>query len=205
MENAEPPFDSVDLVLATHDHADHFGATSIGKHLAANPKAIFVSTESAVQMLQEGYSGFDDIADRVIPVRLRRGASLRETVNGIDLLMLNLPHEISGVYLNLGFVITVGDKVLFHTGDSSPETMSRDYFGAYDLPSKHIDVAFVAYFILQAEEQHWFITEGIQARHIVPMHYLHSFPEADLEMVEAYFPDAVVFQEELETWLMPQH
>ncbi len=204
MENAQPPFDSVDLVLATHDHPDHFGPTSVGRHLAANPKAVFVSTESAVEMMREGYEDFPEIAERVVPVHLPRGASLQETVNGIDLLMVNLPHGISGTYLNLGFIITVGDNVLFHTGDSGPETMSRDYFLAYDVASEQIDVAFVAHFILQAEEQHWFITKGIQAQYIIPMHYLHTFPDVDFEIIEAYFPDAIVFHEELETWLMPQ-
>ncbi len=75
---------------------------------------------------------------------------------------------------------------------------------AHDLPSRHIDVAFVAYFILQAEDQHWFITQGIQARYIVPMHFLHTLLGADFEIMETYFPDAVVFRQELETWLMPQ-
>jgi hypothetical protein len=78
-----------------------------------------------------------------------------------------------------------------------------DYFLAYDLPSRQIDVAFVAHFILQAEEQHRFITEGIQAHYLIPMHYLHTFPDVDFEIMEAYFPDAIVFHGELESWLMP--
>jgi L-ascorbate metabolism protein UlaG (beta-lactamase superfamily) len=203
MENAEPPFDGVDLVLATHDHSDHFGPQSVGKHLSNNPEAVFVSTESAVEMLREGYNGFDEIEDRVHPIHVRRGSTVLETFDGIEVEMLSLSHGIDG-YLNMGFVITVGENRLFHTGDSGLETMSMDYFLAYDLPGKEIDVAFVSHFILLDETQHAFILEGIQARYVIPMHFLHSFPDVDYEAMELYFPEAILFHEELESWLMPR-
>jgi len=44
LENAESPFDNVDLVLATHYHHDHFGARSVGRYLLSELKAQFVST-----------------------------------------------------------------------------------------------------------------------------------------------------------------
>jgi len=48
------------------------------------------------------------------------------------------------------------------------------------------------------------VVEGIQARYVVPMHFLHSFPEVDYEAMELYFPEAIMFHEELESWLMPR-
>lgn len=39
MEASQPPFDGVDLVLATHFHRDHFNAGSVAAHLRANPRA----------------------------------------------------------------------------------------------------------------------------------------------------------------------
>ena len=203
MENAEPPFDGVDLVLATHDHFDHFGPQPVGKHLSNNPEAVFVSTESAVEMLRQGYDSFDEIEERVIPIHVHRGSTVQKTVDGIELEMLSLSHGMQN-YLNMGIIMTIGENRLFHTGDSGPETMSMDYFLAYDLPGKEIDVAFVAHFILLEEAQHPFIVEGIQARYVVPMHYLYTLPGPDYEAMELYFPEAILFHEELEIWLMPR-
>jgi L-ascorbate metabolism protein UlaG (beta-lactamase superfamily) len=204
MENGEPPFDGVDLVLATHDHADHFGPQSVGRHLSNNPAAVFLSTESAVEMLREGYDAFDQIEERVIPISVHRGGSVQETVNGIELEMLNMPHGIPGGYLNMGIVMTIGPHRIFHTGDSGPESASLAYFLNYDLAEKHIDVAFVSHFHLVEPEWHPFLVDAIQARYVIPMHYLHTLLPVDYEAMEQFFPESIAFHEELESWLMPR-
>ncbi len=44
LETAQPPYDRIRLILATHRHADHFDAASVARHLLANPRARFVGT-----------------------------------------------------------------------------------------------------------------------------------------------------------------
>jgi len=46
-ERAEPPFDDVDLVLATHHHPDHFDAEIVARHLTANPRGVLITTPTA--------------------------------------------------------------------------------------------------------------------------------------------------------------
>ncbi|MCP4653821.1 MAG: MBL fold metallo-hydrolase, partial [bacterium] len=43
LETAQPPFDDVDLILATHNHGDHFDARSVVRHLRHNPRAVFLA------------------------------------------------------------------------------------------------------------------------------------------------------------------
>jgi L-ascorbate metabolism protein UlaG (beta-lactamase superfamily) len=204
MENAEPPFHDVDLVLATHDHSDHFGPQSVGRHLTNNPAAVFLSTESAVEMLRQGHDAFDEIEERVIPIAVHRTGSVQETVNGIELEMLNMPHGIEGGYLNLGIIMTIGPHRLFHTGDSGPESASMAYFLGYDLLSREIDVAFVSHFILLEPDLQPFVADAVGARYVIPMHYLHTLIPVDYEAMEEFLPEAITFHEELENWLMPR-
>ena len=55
--------DNVDLILATHNHADHFDPIAVGRHLRANPEARFVSTKQAVKSLRDRVEDFEAIAD----------------------------------------------------------------------------------------------------------------------------------------------
>ena len=71
-----PPFDDVDLILATHDHPDHFSATLVEQYLQNNPQAIFMSTKQAASQL----TGF---GDRVIAVDPVAGSPVNLEANGI--------------------------------------------------------------------------------------------------------------------------
>ena len=52
--NADPPFDQIDLVIATHSHPDHFSADLVRSHLRNNPRAVFVSSPEAIRQIQQG-------------------------------------------------------------------------------------------------------------------------------------------------------
>ena len=52
VETALPPFDTVDVVLATHHHADHFHAVAVCRFLDSNPLAQFVSTQQALDQMR---------------------------------------------------------------------------------------------------------------------------------------------------------
>lgn len=85
MQNARPPFDDVDLVLATHSHHDHFHAGMVWQHLQNNPQALFVSTREAVDLLPWDSEAADELRDRIIPIQLRARGRRQLAVNGIGL------------------------------------------------------------------------------------------------------------------------
>ena len=193
---AQPPFDDVDLILATHEHHDHFFPELVARYMRENPRSRFVSTKSAVrQLLAEDSS----LRGRTIGVELNKGERMQIDVQGIDLEAIYISHGMVGI-LNLGFLITVDGAKLFHTGDLSPDHVRVTYLQDYGLPEAQIDVAFVPDFLLTMEEYHAHVTEGIQPRYVFPMHYPYEDPPIG---VEDDFPNAFVFTDRLENWCLP--
>jgi L-ascorbate metabolism protein UlaG (beta-lactamase superfamily) len=196
---ASPPFDDVDLILATHSHFDHFSAEKVRSHLENNAEAVFVSARDAANSVDQ----IADVQDRIIPIQLqqRAGEKTQLVVNGIGLECIYLSH--GGDILNLGFIITAEGRRFFHTGDMDPDSVPVSELQSHGLPDKQIDVAFVPHFVLITEDQHAHVTEGIQAKYTVPMHYQFTYPRPDYDLMGSYFPDAIVFHETMESWAMP--
>ena len=201
MVNSDPPFDQIDLVIATHSHADHLSADLVRDHLRNNEIAVFVSSPDAVQRI-ERVGG--DIAERLIPVDLEPGESLHLSVNGIELDCLYLTHGDASI-LNIGMVITVGGYTFFHTGDMSTDSMMGDYVSlvdlhGYGLPQKEIDLAFFTSYIFFVDEYVTLVEDGIRARYVSPMHYSYRYPPTG---IEENFSNSIVFKDILESWIVP--
>lgn len=193
---SQPPFDGVDLILSTHDHADHFDAQLVLDYLEKNPESLFVSTPSAVNAISEIDSRVDV---RLTAIDLARGEKQDISVAGIDLEAIYLSHGIPGL-LNLGYLITIDGVTLFHTGDIDPDGVSVDDLSGYGLPGEDIDVAFVPDFLVVEEEFHAHIREGIQARYLIPMHFPLCNPPAGIEDT---FQNVHIFSAEYESWILP--
>jgi L-ascorbate metabolism protein UlaG (beta-lactamase superfamily) len=199
LETAQAPFAHVDLILTTHSHSDHFSAEKVYSHLESNPEAVFVSGQDAVSMVNM----LGAVQDRTIPIRLQQtaGEKTHLVVDGIGLECIYFSH--GGDILNLGFVITAEGRRVFHPGDMVPESVSVAELQRHGLPDKQIDVAFVAHYMLVTEGDHAHVTEGIQADYIVAMHYRFTIPPPDYDLIASHFPDAIVFHESMESWVMP--
>jgi acetyl esterase/lipase/L-ascorbate metabolism protein UlaG (beta-lactamase superfamily) len=205
LENAQPPFDGVDLILVTHNHADHFDPEMVGQHMTNNPEALFVSTYQAVADLQAEYAGWDEIQERVTSVRLEPQGSLQQTINGVPLEMIELPHGDPGLQPphNIGFLITLGEHKLLHTGDLVPASVDLPYLQAYDLPSKQIDVLFMAHLMLLDQSYHDLLEQAFPTRYLIPMHLDPARDRLNYNTISEYFPEAITFRAELASWLMP--
>ena len=189
MENGEPPFDEVDLVLITHAHGDHFNAEAVGKHLENNPHAVFVSTYQTITELKRASPNLEGMQERLIGVEPEVGERILLTANGIDVEVFNLPHGENPISNN-GYLFTVGGVKMFHTGDFTGE-----YFKAiaYQLPGEGIDIAFVPYFSLHGA---W---DYIQAKYVVPMHFDNPGPDnKDMKAVGYFFTNVIWFFEEMQ-------
>ena len=140
LEAATGAFAAVDLVLATHDHDDHFNARAVARHLHANPRARFISTHQAVERLRQ-LPDFDPLADRAEGYWPAENARVTVTHGDIEVTILNLHHgrgrrpEVQ----NLGLLIDLGGVRLLHVGDTEVSPVD---IRPYRLRDEAIDVLF---------------------------------------------------------------
>lgn len=169
LEAAEPPFDRVDLVLATHFHGDHFGPRAVARHLAANPRARFVSTPQAVERLRQLLGESSSILARVRGVYPAEGR--RETVEhpGAAVTVLNLHHgrDRRPPVENLGFLIELGGVRLLHVGDTMA---TADELAAAGLAGEQVDAAFLPDWFVLYERWRPAVQETIRPRQVIAFH-----------------------------------
>jgi L-ascorbate metabolism protein UlaG (beta-lactamase superfamily) len=160
LESARPPFDGVDLVLATHEHADHFGAQEVARFLHASP-ALFISTSEVLEQLREVAPSSD--LDTLTPSSDQSSSVTRE---GVTLTMMRLHHGRLPVE-NLGFLIDLNGFKVLHIGDSQAE---MEDFLPFRLSEEKIDLALLPVWYLTEAKWRAVIEQQIRPGRIVVMH-----------------------------------
>lgn len=193
---AQPPFDHVDLILATHAHGDHFSAAMVRQYLQTCSDAVFVSTTQATSQLP-GFGERVIAADPVeaSPVNLEANGILVEAVYMSHGYPPNDPKEI----FNNAYVVTLNGTTFFHTGDIA----NLQDVEQYRLADKHIDMAFIQHFHLLDGGFRDLLKHDIAATYLFPIHYQFTEPVFDANVVLSNYPQVVLFNGELENWFMP--
>ncbi len=204
VETAQPPFDTVDVVLATHHHADHFHALAVCRFLDSNPLAEFVSTRQALDQMRSACDNPAALAGRVQAGLLSDGSSATVVLDELRIESVFLHHGAASPVENIGFLIEIGGLTVLHMGDSQA---TAEDLRAAGLGERSIDLAFVPYWYLI--DKRWTpAIELLQPGGIVVMHIpppgsplLESFQgwDALVRTIINRFQQAVVFAEPFET------
>lgn len=193
MESAQPPFDGVDVVLATHFHRDHFDAGSVAGHLKANPRAVFISVHEATSLV------FKDVAveaRRVLTALPEYGRRISLTPSGISIQAIRLRHR---RFENTGFLITLAGKKVLHLGDSE-DTASN--FDAFDLEKENIDIGLIPYWFFLSEEGKQVVRGHINARKLIAIHVgIDDGVRRDIEKIRREFPEVAIALKSGERWI----
>jgi L-ascorbate metabolism protein UlaG (beta-lactamase superfamily) len=201
--NAQPPFDNIDLILVTHAHDDHFNLKRVADYLLKNPGTTFVSTPGAA----DSFLQRPQLKDRVTSISLKSGESRELSVNGIRVVAYDISHGFGAngeTYPNLGFLVDVDGVKFFHTGDMDPSIVTATYLKMLGLPGEKIDIAFLQHFSFRSTDSFSLATEGIAARFYIPIHYQFTTPTMNKELILRIVPDAILFHNELDSWVMPE-
>jgi L-ascorbate metabolism protein UlaG (beta-lactamase superfamily) len=196
LAKALPPFDHIDLILATHNHADHFDAALVRLHLQNDPQTVFISTSQAVKQLP-------DFAARAIAADPRTGTPVNTRANGIQVEAIYLnhgspPNDPNEIFNN-AYLVTIGKVKFFHTGDVGDLQDVRPY----RLPEQKIDLGFVQHFYFRQAGTRSQLEALVGAKYWFPIHYHFTTPEFNAGLIRSSFPDAILFSKELDGWEMP--
>jgi len=193
---AQPPFDSVDLILTTHAHGDHFSAAMVRQYLQTCPNAVFVSTTQSASQLS-------DFGDRVIAADPVEASPVNLKANGVQVEAISMSHGYPPndpkVIFNNAYVVTLNGITFFHTGDIA----DLQDVEQYRLADKHIDLAFIQHFHLLDGGFRDLLNNDIGASCLFPIHYQFTEPVFDVNAVLSNYPQAIIFKNELENWFMP--
>ncbi len=191
------PFDGINLILATHLHADHFDAATVGQHLLLNSRAHFVGSEQLTSLIRDNYPKYDLIAPQVETVTPEVGFFHEGEFNGVKLKLLGMKHggKRSNDLLNTSFLITVDKFKLLHIGDADG---SIENFEPFKLPQEGIDIALLPYWFLTHEPLQRIVNEFIQPGKIVAFHIPPKEAEEITEKIISFYPGATVFNRPLQ-------
>jgi L-ascorbate metabolism protein UlaG (beta-lactamase superfamily) len=197
METAKAPFDTVRVVLISHVHLDHFSAESVGLHLKNNPKAVLVSSLQPLTDIARNYKDHEAIRTqtREMTPEWKHRAVFEQ--DGIKITLLGMKHGGDRFWWvkNLGHIIEIGGKKLFHFGDADA---TLENFAALDLPKEKIDIAFIPYWFLLSENGRKIVRENIAAKTNIAVHIPPATAARDAENVKRLYPGVDAFTKMLE-------
>jgi L-ascorbate metabolism protein UlaG (beta-lactamase superfamily) len=168
LENADPPFDSIDIIAITHWHVDHFNEAMVVNHVIHNPNVIILCPKQVEVILMKNLD-FRKISRNILAYTPAVGKDTVVRVRDVSVRILRLEH---GPYIetdektgkkvnrhqdveNLGFLFEINGMKIFHSGDSN----SRGYelYKSYREVFKGLDIAFLDRTFIYSEQ-----AEGIE-------------------------------------------
>jgi len=194
MMKGEAPFDSVDLVLVTHKHRDHFDAALAVRYLESRPEPVLVAPSDAVDEMRNVASDWSRIAPRIISVDLEVGENVKRDVARIPLTIVRTLHGNEKAPMNLMYFIEVNGWRVFHQGDWMGKP---DDFLKFGLGTVPIDLAVVGYAWPLSPNPSYprFLQEVLRPNHIALGHLtikLESVADSKIDKVRQYYKDIFV-------------
>lgn len=165
LEAARPPYEDIDLALASHVHGDHLNVVSMARFLAASPETLFLSTEDAARKLRAHDSRAEERVRGLLPAE---GRSTQLEFGDVRLTIYNLHHGRGRPAIqNLGLLIELCGLTVLHVGDTEASAAEMRTAGLQDLAP---DVALLPSWYLRPGRWLEATTEVIRPRRAVAMH-----------------------------------
>jgi L-ascorbate metabolism protein UlaG (beta-lactamase superfamily) len=191
------PFDSVDLVVVTHRHGDHFHPDPLAAHLSANPGATLLTSQQVIDSMRH-VPGVARLTPRMVARTMAPGTRRRALVNGLPVELLGLAHggRRHRHVEHLGYIVELGGRRVLHLGDAE---LSEATLAPFRLDTSRIDVALIPAWAVTDRESREAIRRWVRPRQAVAFHLSEGAGDREVREIEAAWPGAVAFTRSLET------
>lgn len=182
---AEAPFDNIDMIFVTHNHADHFNGAHVATYLERHPNVVLVCPEDVANDVALHATDSSAIQNRVITVT--PDTWTENTLEEINFRTLYLSHGVGAPHNN-GYLINLEGYSFIHTGDTMDDI---DHFALYPwLIEENVDLGFFdRYFIINNDgDGERILREAIQTDHIILMHIYAN----EIQILDQLWSDLII-------------
>jgi L-ascorbate metabolism protein UlaG (beta-lactamase superfamily) len=170
IERAKNPYESIDFILATHFHGDHFNAELVGEHLLNNINCTFLGPSETVNNFKNDFKNYDLISNRVNVETPNLFESQIVRFKNVEITVLRFEHFGNSPWKeaeNVAYLISIDGRKILHLGDSKIDAQS---LAKFSLEKENIDVAIIPYWMVGSTEQKEIIEKHITPRKILVAH-----------------------------------
>lgn len=145
--NAEYPFDSIDIILNSHFHADHLHAGYVTEHMVNDTTSVFIGPQQSYELLS-AVEGFDTVQHRIYSINPAHGDFIDTLIKGTDIKVTRFVHhnDNNNQYQVNGYIFKLNGIKIFHPGDGTMNDMAE--LQALKLDEDSIDIAFLPFWIV---------------------------------------------------------
>jgi L-ascorbate metabolism protein UlaG (beta-lactamase superfamily) len=186
------PYDSIEMILISHAHGDHFDASDVLAYLKSHPKTRLIAPSQVVEQLKI-IEGFDSLLNPINGIDMVYGDEPIEMNFGeIEVGIVRIPHagwpgraDVS----NLVYRVTLNDELtVMHMGDADPNDVHfKPWANYWEL--QVTDNAYPPYWFLTSVKGRQILTERINAKHSTGVHVPVVVPDNLRYSGEEYFSE----------------
>ena len=210
IENAISPFNSINLFLLTHHHADHCDRVLLTNYLAKQKNVPLICSKPALDFIKEQSLPVEQYKDQIVEVTPPMNQSISEVINGIPVKIFSLKHlsyykngvDIDSGMSNISFLFDMGGIKVFHYGDIMKNAL-QGYIAQNKAWKDSIDVAFLYYELMDSSQSNPdYVIKILNPKYIVLMHIPPGFIEIwtkKIEQLKIKYPNIVFLVNPMDT------
>lgn len=215
LENADPPFNSIDFIFISHYHSDHFNKEMVLSHLAKNSKCVVICPEQVYKII-ESTDEFRNLSKNIFEITPDVNRDTAVVIAGTKIKIYRIEHchymekdSVTGLEVNrhskvqnLGFLLEEDGNRIFHSGDIN--TRNEEQLKKFNLPEEKIDIAFLDRIYLANREGKGIdlINEYIKPRNTIFMHIEPKNRELYkkiISQISDVLPNAYIFDNSMDS------
>lgn len=162
--NQRGEFKDTRILLATHNHADHFNDTLTYRFLKRSGRQAVLTQQSADD-ISKSFADFKNIGTQIIVTDNSEYGISNLSVENIIIKGLNISH--GNDTQNTGCIIDINGFKIFHSGDAMP---AKENFAGYNLAEENLDVAILPVWFIDEYE----LVNSFNAKQVI---YIHIHPD----------------------------